>query len=213
MTFGEAALFLAKSTPRSKKATVTISSLDNWAPEFLFDACSLPWVAPSPNIPNAKTALLYVGMCLFEGTNLNEGRGTDTPFALIGAPWLKADAIIKRIQPEESAGCSLEAVRYTPEPIPEKAENPVYKGHECNGIKIDVTDADAVRAFTLAVALLSAIHALHPKEFEWKKSFDVLAGSPDLRARIEKGENALAIAAECEKGLGAYQKLRVSRYV
>jgi len=212
MTFGEIALFLAKASPRSKKSPVSISSLDNWGPEFLFDSCSLPWIAPSPNIPSAEIALLYVGMCLFEGTNLNEGRGTDTPFAIIGAPWLKPSDVIARLRADDHIGCALDAVRYTPKAIPGKSENPTYKGRECAGIKISVTDPDTVRPFTLAVALLLAIRAVHPKDFDWKKSFDVLAGGPDLRARIEKGQGVQVIVAECETEIAAYQKVRISRY-
>ncbi|MBI5091259.1 MAG: DUF1343 domain-containing protein [Candidatus Hydrogenedentes bacterium] len=212
MTFGEAALFLAKHVLHEKKLNVTVSALDNWFPEFQFGACSLPWTPPSPNVPTAETALLYVGMCLFEGTNLNEGRGTETPFGLIGAPWLKAEAVIQRLSSDEREGWVLEPARYTPKSIPGKSENPMYRDRECHGIRIAVQDADAARAITLALALIVAIRALHPKDFEWKKSFDVLAGSPDLRARIERGDTAAEIVAGFEADLASYQKIRVTRY-
>jgi len=155
----------------------------------LFDECALPWTPPSPNIPTPETALLYAGLCLFEGVNLNEGRGTDTPFHLVGAPWLDAQAVVRRIPRRERSGCTLEATTYTPRSIPGKASRPRFLGEPCQGIRIAVHDPRRVRAFTLAVALLCAIRRRHPDRLEFTRSFDVLAGTPRLREMIEAGQS------------------------
>jgi uncharacterized protein YbbC (DUF1343 family) len=158
------------------------------------------------------TALLYTGMCLFEGTNLNEGRGTETPFEVVGAPWLDAETIIWEIAPEERLGCSLEAVAYTPVSLPGRAADPAYRDQPCRGIRIAVQDPGQVRGFTLAVALIIAVRRRHPADFAWKSIFDVLAGTPELRKQIERGETALQIVERYNTALAAFDRRRPRRY-
>ncbi|HEO72594.1 MAG TPA: DUF1343 domain-containing protein, partial [Candidatus Hydrogenedentes bacterium] len=209
MTIGELALFLrGRALSGSGGLDLAISALDSWQPERLFAECDLPWIPPSPNIPSPQTALLYVGTCLFEGTNLNEGRGTETPFQIIGAPWLAAETIIRDIGPGLRTGCSLEPVIYTPKAMPGKASSPTYCDRQCNGIRIRVRDPHKVRAFTLTVALLDAIRKRHPEQFAWKRSFDVLAGSDTLRKHIETGASVERIIASCQAGLDAFRRAR-----
>jgi uncharacterized protein YbbC (DUF1343 family) len=211
MTLGELALFF-KSSALDWAPEVVVSALDNWTPDRYFDQCSLPWVPPSPNMPTPETALLYTGMCLFEGTNLNEGRGTDTPFQVIGAPWLHADRVIGAIAPEETAGMRLEPVTYVPRSIPGKASSPRYQDTDCAGIRVTVTDRAIARPFTLAVALLSAIRRQHAWRFKWGRTFDMLAGSEELRKRIEDGETAAAIIASYTSSLTTFDASRPKLY-
>jgi len=212
MTLGEMALFFRRRYFGRKRFALLISEVDNWRRDLLFRDCALPWVAPSPNMPWPETALLYAGTCLFEGTNLNEGRGTATPFHVVGAPWLDAEAVVAAVTPEECPGCSLEATRYTPRSIPGKAASPRFRDTECGGVRITVEDPYAVRAFTTAVALLGAIRRIHRARFEWTPSFDVLAGSSDLRERIEAGDGALEIVAGYARALEAFDKTRPKKY-
>jgi uncharacterized protein YbbC (DUF1343 family)/CubicO group peptidase (beta-lactamase class C family) len=212
MTMGEIALFFQKGEFRATKLKVMVKTLDNWDRGKAFGQCSLPWVPPSPNIPTPETALLYVGMCLFEGTNLNEGRGTDTPFLVIGAPWLRPKSIIAEVPPEACAGLRLTSVVYTPKSIPGKASSPRYQDQSCPGVRIALRDSAEARPFTLALALLSAIRQVHPKDFEWKPFFDTLAGSPDLRQRLDGGEGALSIVESYEPALRAFDARRPKRY-
>ncbi|HPA05878.1 MAG TPA: DUF1343 domain-containing protein, partial [Candidatus Hydrogenedentes bacterium] len=164
------------------------------------------------NIPTPLTALVYVGTCLFEGTNLNEGRGTETPFHVVGAPWLDAEAVIGRILPEEMPGCSLSACRYTPRAIPGKASSPRYRDEECRGIRIHVNKPRDVRAFALALALLRAIRKQHPRQFEWGAFFDVLAGGEKVRAWLERDMPAADILAQFASPLDAFAASRPRRY-
>ncbi len=192
MTLGELAKFFAASMAKAPK--VTVNELDGWRRELLFPQCALPWVPPSPNMPDPETALLYAGTCLFEGTNLNEGRGTDTPFKIAGAPWLDAQTVIDALEKGDREGCTLEAVKYTPRAIPGKAAEPRYRDKTCVGIRMHVEDASSLRPFRLAIALLVAIRK-HHREFEMSDWFDTLAGTRALRQSIEKNQSADAIIA------------------
>ena len=212
MTMGEIALFFQKEEFGQTKLNVMVKTLDNWDRGKTFGQCSLPWVPPSPNIPTPETALLYVGMCLFEGTNLNEGRGTDTPFLVIGAPWLRPKSIIAEVPPEACAGVRLTPVEYTPRSIPGKATSPRYQDVPCPGIRAALRDSAEARPFTLALALLSAIRQVHPKEFEWKPFFDTLAGTATLRTRLDAGESARGIVESFEPALRAFDARRPRRY-
>ncbi len=212
MTMGELARFFLDTELKGSKLDLEISYLDSWSPEGLFSECSLPWVPPSPNIPTPETALLYVGMCLFEGTNLNEGRGTETPFAVAGAPWLDAKAVVGEIRAEDCPGCELEAVTYTPRAIAGKASDPRHKDHECQGIRIHIRNPHEVRSFRTALALLCAIHARHGDLLGWTPFFDTLAGGPDLKQRIQRGGFAATIIAAYEPALREFDEERPRFY-
>ncbi|MCX5757464.1 MAG: DUF1343 domain-containing protein, partial [Candidatus Hydrogenedentes bacterium] len=209
MTLGELAKFFAASMAKAPK--VTVSELDGWRRELLFPQCALPWVPPSPNMPDPETALLYAGTCLFEGTNLNEGRGTDTPFKIVGAPWLDAQTVIDALDKGDREGCTLEAVSYTPRAIPGKATDPRHRDKTCAGIRIHVEDASSLRPFRLAVALIGAIRK-HHREFELRDWFDTLAGTRALRQDIEKGQSAGTIIGAYDSALAAFDRKRPKIY-
>jgi uncharacterized protein YbbC (DUF1343 family)/CubicO group peptidase (beta-lactamase class C family) len=212
MTMGELArFFVEKASPRVS-AKVSIMRLDNWERRLLFEHTALPWPHPSPNIPSAETALLYVGMCLFEGTNLNEGRGTPSPFHVFGAPWLDSVGVLERVPEAARRGCTLQAARYTPRSIPGKASRPRFREQECRGVRITVEDPYLVRPFTLAVSLISAVRHHHPEDFAWGDFFDTLAGTDKLRIRIDASEDPLVIASEWERELSGFQRQQIRHY-
>jgi uncharacterized protein YbbC (DUF1343 family) len=210
MTMGELATFFADQI--SPKLKLRVLQAEAWLRRLQFEACSLPWVAPSPNMPTVQTALVYVGTCLFEGTNLNEGRGTSTPFQRIGAPWIDSRRVLDAMDEEAQAGCAIEAIEYTPHAIPGKSANPRYKDELCSGIYIRVEDTEAFRPFSLAVALLSAIVKTHPGKMEWLPFFDVLAGSEELRAAIAQGVPPLEIVAGYADELARFDSGRPKIY-
>jgi uncharacterized protein YbbC (DUF1343 family) len=212
MTMGELALFFRKTMPGGERLKLTVSQLDAWPRRLLFTQCALPWVPPSPNIPTPETALLYAGMCLFESANLNEGRGTETPFYVVGAPWLDAQAVIANVAPEDHAGCSLEPIAYTPRSIPGKASDPVYRDKPCKGIRIKVQDPVKLRPFRLAVALVCALRRRHPDALTVTRGLDTLSGGPDLRRRIESGAAPRDIIAAYEPALAAFDAARPKLY-
>lgn len=212
MTMGEIAYFIARTELGPEKAKVSIHLLDNWEPERLFDECALPWIPPSPNIPTAQTALVYAGMCLFEGINLNEGRGTDAPFFQFGAPWLDATAIAHMVPGPERIGIDLESVVFTPKSIPGKASSPRFQDVECRGLRLHITNPRNARPFTAALTLLQAVRTRHAAELEFSPFFDTLAGGPDLRIRLQRGESATTITAAYAPALAAFDKSRPRLY-
>ena len=213
MTMGELAIHFVQKELRGPKPEVMVSTLGGWPRRFYFDQCGLPWVPPSPNIPTTASALAYVGMCLFEGTNLNEGRGTETPFEVIGAPWLKPDEVLAKLEPAAQLGCYLQAAPYQPRSIPGKASSPRYVDELCRGLFIHITDRDRFRPFHLAIALISATRERHGSEFQWSSSFDVLAGGPALRQAIERGVPPRDMVESWQPALTAFDAQRPKRYV
>lgn len=212
MTLGELAVFFKENDRAISPLNLTISTLGNWPRRMMAPQYNLPWVPPSPNIPDFESALLYIGICLFEGVNLNEGRGTDTPFRLVGAPWLDAEAIAGSLAPVATAGFSLSTLAYTPRSIPGKSTNPTYRDEKCRGIKIDVVDWVNARPFTLAYALLFAIQRKHGDRLAWKPFFDVLAGGDGLRKAIQAGVPPSSYVKTLDPDLARFEKVRPKRY-
>ena len=213
MTMGELAIYFVQNELRGRKPEVMVSTLGNWRRHFYFDQCGLPWVPPSPNIPTAMTALLYVGTCLFEGTNLNEGRGTDTPFEIVGAPWLRADDVLSKLDTAAQLGCYLNSTSYQPRSIPGKSTSPRFMNETCQGIQITVTDRTKFRPFHLGIALIAAIRDRHNREFEWGPTFDILAGGAALREALERGVPPHELVAQWEPALRTFDAKRLRRYV
>lgn len=212
MTMGELATWFVQNELKDRNVKLTINYLDNWQPHRLFPECSLPWKAPSPNMSTPETALLYIGMCLIEGTNLNEGRGTETPFAILGAPWLDADAVVGDMGEDDLPGLSLSAVSYTPRSIPGKSANPKFRDVACRGIRVTVTDAKNVCAFRMVIAVLQSTRMRHPDDFDFIPFFDTLAGGPDLRTRIEAGESTESIIERYDEQHTAFEEIRPRLY-
>lgn len=211
MTLGELALFFRDRFFQGKKLDLRIVQAENWWYDFSAPESALPWVPPSPNIPTADTALMYIGTCLFEGVNVNEGRGTEQPFLVCGAPWLKAEEVLADLDPALTAGCTLKPTLYIPKSIPGKSANPEYKDKLCHGIQFEITDAQRIRPLTTVVALLRAIHQRH-SELEWRPFFDALAGGPKLRQAIQKGVPVPEIMGPIEEALKAFDRTRPRLY-
>lgn len=212
MTMGEIALFFQKTGLAGSRLNLEIKELGTWPRSFYPHQCALPWTPPSPNIPTPDTALVYVGTCLLEGTNLNEGRGTDTPFHLFGAPWLDAARVLDALPDDVRGGFALWPTFYTPRSIPGRAATPRYQDQLCRGIRIAVAAPERARPFTLALALVKAIRDTHPEQFAWADMFDVLTGGPWLRQQIEAGRTAADILAEAQPAIEAFDAARPRLY-
>lgn len=212
MTLGEMALFLHATLPGGGSRPPAIARVDNWPRELTGYACSLPWQAPSPNIGSLDTALLYVGNCLFEGVNLNEGRGTHQPFELAGAPWVNAEAVLKAMDTRYAMGVTVATTRYTPQSLPGKSSEPAYKGEACEGLSFTLHDRAMARPFMLTVAVLRAVQEVHSAQLQFKPFFDTLAGGPWLRQQLESGTPLPDIADACEAQCQSFAARRVSLY-
>ena len=203
MTMAELAVFFAQQIPGCEVET---SLLENWRRDMMYPAYDMPWIPPSPNLPTAESALIYVGTCLLEGVNLNEGRGTEEAFTLIGAPWIDPDRVLARLEAMGTrglAGLRVEPAAYTPVSLPGKASDPRYRDEACRGFRIHATEPYVARPFRFMAALLTALRAEHPQDFAFSRPdwVDTLSGAAALRRGIEAGEDPDALVDRLEAPL------------
>jgi uncharacterized protein YbbC (DUF1343 family) len=186
LTLGEMAR--VANAARPKPARLTVVAMEGWTRAMRWPDTGREWVAPSPNLRSAEAALAYPGTCLFESTTATEGRGTEAPFLLLGAPWVDAEALAA----VKSAGFALRPARFTPR-ASEAARTPKHRDVECAGARVSVTDASVTRPFELGLRLLVALRA--QKGFAWTRegALDWLVGTRRLRESIERGETVEAM--------------------
>jgi len=165
LTIGEFAKYINAS--ENIGCNLSVVPCENVRRDMYFEETGLPFVLPSPNIPTVDAALVYVGTCLFEGTNMSEGRGTTKPFELFGAPWLRCRDVIEKMGTQD--GCLLRETYFTP-------QFSKHAGTLCAGIQLHVTDRTAFRPFDVGVRLVHTIRELHP-EFEYRSFIKNLFGS------------------------------------
>ncbi|HEV8303849.1 MAG TPA: DUF1343 domain-containing protein [Gemmatimonadales bacterium] len=186
-------------------ADLVVVPAAGWTRGMLYDRTGLPWVKPSPNMPDLESALHYPGLCLFEGTNLSVGRGTGFAFQVIGAPWLDAGAVLRRLPPDALVGVEVMPSVFTPRGPTDRK----YDGVELPGLRMRVTDTQRYDPTRLAVALLAAIRDVHPTAFQFRaESFDRLAAGPALRQAIESGRPAAEIWRGWEGDLSRFRTAR-----
>jgi uncharacterized protein YbbC (DUF1343 family) len=163
-----------------------------WRRSDYYDETGLPWVMPSPNMPTLDTAIVYPGMCLLEGTNLSEGRGTTRPFELFGAPYIDS-----RVLAAELARCDLPGVTFRPCVIRPTFHK--YAGQSCAGLQAHVTDRRVFLPYRTGLAVLTLARRLWPADFDWRHqayefrsdvpAIDLLTGIPAVREGIDAGHD------------------------
>jgi uncharacterized protein YbbC (DUF1343 family) len=211
MTIGELAEYFNNQDllGNNLKANLSVIKMKFWDRKFYFDRCKINWIKPSPNISFIVTAIVYPGMCLLEGTNISEGRGTESPFLLFGAPFLESEKVISELKKLNLVGIELKQETFIPKEIPGVASNPKYKGETCQGIKITVRDRYKFDPVNFAVKLLCTLQKVHPQDFKFKDSrFDKLAGDAKLRKLILEGKNPDSIINSWQKELDDFIQLR-----
>ena len=144
----------------------SVVKMDGWKRSMFFDDTGLPWIPPSPNIPDLETAMIYPGMCLYEATNVSEGRGTNKPFKQIGAPWMNYD-IAKEMKIQGLKGVDFKYAKFKPKNLPGRAENPKFEGYRCVGQKIVVTDKYKYRAIETAVHSIYITFGFYTDQFRY----------------------------------------------
>jgi len=161
-----------------------------WRREMRLDETGLPFIPPSPNLQSLEALYHYPGTCLFEGTNLSVGRGTDAAFRQVGAPWLDTGAVLARIRADRLPGVRFAGVSFTPR-APGDGK---YADTALAGIRLELTDRSRYDPAATAIHLLAAVRAVHGREFGWiPKHFDRLAGGPGLREALDSGADPAAI--------------------
>jgi uncharacterized protein YbbC (DUF1343 family) len=188
MTVGEIGRYLRDTFYPSLDFHVI--AMEGWRRDMWFHDTGLPWIMPSPNMPTCETASVYPGMCLLEGTTLSEGRGTTRPFEIFGAPFIDPESLIKRLRDFSLPGVAFRPLYF--EPTFQK-----HAGRLCGGAQLHITGRERFRPFRTGVAVLRAVHDLHPGiplwnnppyEYETEKMpVDILCGTDRIRKGIEEG--------------------------
>jgi len=209
MTIGE--LLRLENDVLGIHARLTVVPAVGWRRAMYYDDTGLPWVRPSPNLPNLESAVHYPGVCLFEATNLSVGRGTTMAYQVIGAPWLDTGAVLPRLRgggrwaQEGLTGVEVSGVTFTPR-APTDGK---YDGMTINGIRLRVVERRRYDPTRLAVLLLSAIRGAHPDSLRFDTArFDRLAGSPELERAVLAGRAPESIWRAWDGPLAAFRRLR-----
>ncbi len=209
LTFGELALLINREF--SIGAELMVVRMQGWRREMFFGDTGFPWVAPSPNMPTAETALVYPGQVLWEGTNVSEGRGTTLPFEFVGAPYWRHEAIEPVLTKTELPGCFFRPVVFQP-------TSGKWAGEACRGFQIHVTDPACFRPYRTSLALLQATMHLYPDDFRYKEPpyeyeyerlpLDLILGDKAVRHQLLEGQEIGVMEAGWQQELRAFDAAR-----
>jgi uncharacterized protein YbbC (DUF1343 family)/CubicO group peptidase (beta-lactamase class C family) len=178
MTIGELAKLFNQE--RSLGCDLRVIEMNGWKRTIWLDETNLLWVNPSPNMRSLTEATLYPGVGLLETTNVSVGRGTDTPFEVVGAPWIDGQQLASYLNSQRIAGVRFVPVRFTP-------ANSVFKGEDCGGINIIITDRAKFRPVRNGLEIAVALRKLYPMQWEVGKYARLLVNSNALE-RIKQGD-------------------------
>jgi uncharacterized protein YbbC (DUF1343 family) len=198
MTIGEIAKLI--QSERKLPLKLTVVPMEGWVREAAWDATGLTWVNPSPNMRSLTQAFLYPGVGLLEMTNLSVGRGTDTPFEVVGAPWIDARQWARTLNARESAGVRFVPISFTPDASR-------YKDQLCHGVNPVVTDRDAFSPVDLGLELAATLHQLYPSQWE-TENLNRLLASDAVRDCILRGAGREATKAATLEGLSEFMAKR-----
>jgi uncharacterized protein YbbC (DUF1343 family) len=198
LTMGE----LARLFNAEKKigADLTVVAMKNWRRDAWFDETGLAWIGPSPNMRNLYQATLYPGIGSLEYANLSVGRGTDTPFEHVGAPWIDGVRLADTLNARQIPGIRFYPVRFTP-------ASSKFAGQECQGVFMVVTDRVVLRPVRVGVEIASALVKLFPGQFEVDANRRLFGSAAGLD-RIKTGEDPAAIAASWSGAEARWRLLR-----
>ena len=198
MTTGELALLI--HSERKLPGTLSVVACEGGNPLAWFDMTGLPWRNPSPNLRNPTAALLYPGVGMLEFCKLSVGRGTDSPFEIIGAPYIDELALSAALNRTAPAGIRFTPVRFTP-------KSSVFANTGCRGVRLTVTDRDAVRATSLGLVLAATLHRLYPDQLNLDACLGLLGDRPTLEA-LKTGTPLKRIEATWQPSLGRFGERR-----
>ncbi len=210
MTAGEIAVW--RHGVEKLDVDLSVITMRGWDRDTWYEHTGLPWVMPSPNMPTVDTALVYPGMCLVEGTELSEGRGTTRPFELAGAPHIDGHKLAADL-----AAMNLPGVRFRP-----CVFTPQFQKHAktaCGGVQLHVDHPDAFRPYLTGVAVLKACHDQAPDKFAWRAkayefvdkipAIDLLTGGDTIRKGIEAGATLEELSSRWPRDEGTFSEERV----
>ena len=202
MTAGELAQLFNKE--RGIGARLHVVRMDGYRREAWMDQTGLRWVNPSPNLRSLTQAILYPGVGMIESANVSVGRGTATPFEIVGAPWISGERLARYLNGRRLPGVTFESVTFTPGASP-------YAHHRCEGVRVKVVDRGALDVAALGVELAAALYRLYPGNFLIDKTVGMIGSRRVLQA-IKNGDDPKVIQQKWQPGLEAFGRLR-ARYL
>ncbi len=177
-----------------------IIKMENWRRAMWFDSTGLTWVNPSPNMRSLTEATLYPGVGLLETTNLSVGRGTDTPFEVIGAPWLDGQKLASYLNGRKIAGVRFVPIRFTP-------KSSVFKNEDCNGVNVVITDRSRFQSVLTGVEIAVALHQLFPAAWKIDSYSRLLVNAGGLE-RLKRGDSLEEVARSWAPSLENFRRTR-----
>ena len=189
------------------KAELIVIPMDGWRRRMWYDRTHLRFIKPSPNMPDLETAAVYPGLCLLEGTNVSEARGTTMPFRQFGAPWIDSKLLAERLNALNLPAMRFEPVRFTP-------TSSKYKGRECHGVRILVTDRDRLTPYSSGVRIVNEICRMYPDRLEWKTAhFDRLCGTSKIRNAIAGRSSLDVLQNKWQAELESFLEIRARHLI
>lgn len=200
MTVGELALMI--NAEKKIGADIRVIKMKDWQRGDWFDQTGQVWINPSPNMRSLSQATLYPGVGLLEYTNLSVGRGTDTPFEVIGAPWMDGQRLARYLNTRNIPGVRFVPVRFTP-----KAS--VFKGEECSGINIVITDRRAFKSVATGVEIAVALRVLHADDWKHERYLRLIVNQ-EAYSKIVSMEDPKSITSSWQKGISDFSIRRAA---
>jgi uncharacterized protein YbbC (DUF1343 family)/CubicO group peptidase (beta-lactamase class C family) len=198
MTVGELARLYNEEKHLS--ADVRVIQIENWRRAMWFDSTNLNWINPSPNMRSLTEAALYPGIGLLETTNVSVGRGTDTPFEIIGAPWLDGPKLASYLNARRIPGVRFIPLRFKP-------NTSVFKNEDCGGVNIIITDRSRFQSVATGVEIAVALHSIYPAD--WKvDSYSRLLVNAETLERLKRGASAEELARTWSSALDGFRRTR-----
>jgi uncharacterized protein YbbC (DUF1343 family) len=174
--------------------------MEGWMRGDWYDSTALSWINPSPNLRSLTEATLYLGVALVEGTNVSVGRGTDAPFELLGAPWIKGTELAQYLNARNISGVRFVPVSFTPSAS-------AYADQKCEGINIVLIERNALDSPELGLELASALHKLYPQQFHMERMIELLLNQSVYDA-VASGQDPRRIADDYREPLEKFQQVR-----
>jgi uncharacterized protein YbbC (DUF1343 family) len=184
------------------KTDLVVVPMEGWRRRMWYDQTGLRFIKTSPNMPDLQTAAIYPGLCLLEGTNISEGRGTAMPFRQFGAPWIDSKRLAERLNALNLPAMRFEPTRFTP-------TSSKFKGRTCNGVRIVVSDRNDLTPYFSGIKIINELFRLYRDDFQWRAShFDRLCGMSKVRKAIINDSSLDELRNKWQPGLQSFQKLR-----
>ncbi len=203
LTIGEFARLVVEE--RKIPVSLSVVPLQGWTRSRWYDETGLPWVNPSPNIRSLTQALLYSGVGLLEATNLSVGRGTEAPFEVVGAPWIEGPVLAEAMNAKGLAGVRFAPVTFTP-----SADR--YAGEAVGGVKIEVTDREAIRPVTVALALARELMDRYPTQFRPEAIQNLLVNRATMWTFL-RGEPLFRLLDLADADVASFRERRASALI